>query len=693
MKIENKSLKYISMAAALTGMGFLAASAFQGCAASGGMGPGGSLTSSAITGTLSQLSATSTEEFGPLARFMNTYATTGTTVNVNCGTAGTFTGTVNASTGSFSVPGVPLNTPCTFSFTSTSTGAIKCQVSFQDTTNYDLNHNNMSSNTTSLNNNMGLGGITCDTTGNISLTASNVQGAGLSSNVAASSAFDFTGTYSTAAYTGTLPTGYKTIQTTCTNGGCGPTVGQPVTLIRFHGKTFTPTSGTCTPAINATCPVTSGTVGTADGYAMSIWGGDYAHGIGACGANTGFTADEARAYAQLSLDTTAPSLSGNQLNYAHYSWSTPSGFGTDTGWTQPWMYGGATNGWPIYDCTPVTIPASSGSATKSGMGCFVQGQYSNAGVPTGDGTYLWQVGMQNSGGCVDANNNPVNVTNWSNLTIGTCTSSTSSFNSNFTTNSCTYNASIDGTSAPISFTCSYTGGTFKDLSGLTGSGNDNGPDFTNPSNYTAGHWSGQPVSLLGSGVTCADGANTEATYISNSTTVGTAITKAAWSKKLLARYQCYANAYWSHTSNGAGSTSCARNYNFNWGATSYANFISGDDRSMKPQNAFITDRVFYSPDGQWAFLKNVNTQYVTLNVQGGSQLCPMAQTTVMKFHPTSSSQVLVDYQQTTAMTDLSATCQGAVSAALAGGGTSSDPNLNNLYNQLQTQKLIFNLNH
>ncbi len=642
-----------------------------------------------VTGSLTQNVAS--DLGNPVSMFEANFATSGTKISLDCGSSGVFSATVDPSSGAFTASGIPTGVPCTFNFVSSTNGATKCQVQFQDSSNLDLNNNPMSTGSAAASSSLALGPITCDTSGNVNITASGVSGLSSGGSVAVGTAFDFTGSWLIGAFDGTLPTGYLT--PTCSGNSCqGPGLGQPISLVRFHGSKFTPSTGQCTPAINVSCPVGSGTVdATKDGYGMSIWGGDYAHGIGACGANTGFTADEARAYAHISLDATAPSLTGHQLNYAHFGWSAaPTGFGGDAGWTQPWMYTGATSSWAMQDCQPVSVPSTSSGANKPGYACFSQVMNNNV----GQGTYVWNVGLANAGGCVDSNNQPVMVNNWSAFQNGSCTSSASSFNSHFQTNSCTYTGAPVAGQASITFTCSFTGGAFTDISAGTASTDNNGPNFsTGAYSFTGGNYPGQPAPLIAQNGTCKNATTSEATLITQATSGGTAALKAAASKELLARYQCYASQYWQHTTNGGGATTCQRNYNFDWSTNDYSKFVMGDDRSMKPQNAFITDRVFYSSDGQWAFLKNVDTKFQSIPTSSGSTLCPMKNITELKFKRVSDSKLLVNFTQMSVMADKSATCQAAVAAALAGGGTlGTDPTgLNNLYRDLQPQRMLFYL--
>lgn len=642
-----------------------------------------------VSGKLTQ--ATVADVGNPVSRYEAKFATTGTTIALDCGSKGIFTATVDATTGDFSVAGVPTGEPCTFSFNDAAKGTVKCQVQFTDANNYDLNHNPMSTNTATPSSNIALGSITCDSSGTVSVATDSVSGVNAGSTISSSTAFDFTGTWTAAAYDGALPTGYQTI-TNCTSDCHGPAIGDKITLIRFHGYKFTPTAGHCTPATNVTCATTDGTVDTSvEGYGMSIWGGDYAHGPGACGNTTGFSADEARAFAGLSLDATAPNIGGNQMSYGHYVFTTPTGFGGDTGWTQPWMYTGATSNWTIMDCQPVAVPNTGNTATKAGYACFA----STVTNGSSNNYYVWSVGLANAGGCIeDSTGLPLMVNNWANIT-GTCdTPTASTFNSNLSVSSCHYTGSPQSGAASTAFTCSWTGGSFLDVSGGHASTDNNAPNFSAPYTMPANTWNGQPGQLLAAGATCA-GATSEATLKTNAASAGTAAARAAAAKELMYRYQCYANQYWQHSSNGAGSaTSCPRNYSFDWSTNNYLNFVIGDDRSMKPQNAFITDRVFYSPDGKWGFVKNKETRYQSIPTASGSTLCPMNNIIELKFGKVSDTKILVNFSQRTVMADRSATCQGAVEAAIKGGGTlSPDPTgLNNLYRELQPAKMMFYMN-
>ncbi|MGZ3722600.1 MAG: hypothetical protein ACXVA9_06700 [Bdellovibrionales bacterium] len=640
-----------------------------------------------VSGSLTQLSAAGVSD--KVSAFQQNFSTADTSISLDCGASGTFTGTVDATTGAFSASGVPAGVPCSFNFVSSSAGTIKCQVQFQDASSYDLNNNPMSTSTATATTNVVLGSITCDTSGNITVDSATIPAVKSGATIDATKAFDFTGEWTAAVYDGVLPTGVQTLDPNCGSNCHGPSVGQAISLVRFHGQQFTPTGSNCTPATNVTCPVTDGTVdATKDGFGMSIWGGDFAHGIGACGSNTGFTADEARAFAHLSLDATAPSLGSHALSYAHYSFTPGAGFGTDSGWTKAWMYGGATSSWDMMDCQPVSVPSTPAATTKGGYACF--SRTVTNGTPTA--VYVWNAGLQNSGGCVDASNHPVMVSNWANIT-GSCTSTASTFNTNLTTNTCTYTGAPNLGAASTSFTCSFTGGTFRDVSGGTLVTSNNGPDFSNPYTMPANTWSGQPATIIASGAACAGGLGHDEATLLTAAGGAPSAAQAKAAKELLMRYQCYANQYWQHSGNGSASTACTRSYNFNWATNNYANFMIGDDRSMKPENAFITDRVFYSPDGQWAFLKNTETKYQTVPTASGSALCPMKSMTELKFKRVTDSKLIVDFSQVTAMADNSASCQGAVIAALAGGGVlSPDPqNLNSLYKDLQMQKFTFYL--
>ena len=137
-------------------------------------------------------------------------------------------------------------------------------------------------------------------------------------------------------------------------------------MVRFAGKKFT-AGASCTKS-PLSCPESSGTAESEDRYALSIWGGSYDQGIGACGGKAGFTQDEARAYAGLNL-TSAPTVEGSAMSFGPYGYSTSiTGFGGDAApFNKIWMKTGATLNHDLQDCRPTSI--ISGSMTYRGWAC------------------------------------------------------------------------------------------------------------------------------------------------------------------------------------------------------------------------------------------------------------------------------------------------------------------------------------
>src|SRR5665213_3434753 len=200
-----------------------------------------------VSGSLTQASASGLLD--PVSRFQQNFSTTGTSLSLDCGAAGIFSATVDPTTGAFSASGVPAGVPCTFSFVGTDSGAIKCSVSFQDPTALDLNNNPMSTSTATATSNVVLGAIICDTSGNVTINSASIPAVNSSTSVAAATAFDFTGTWTAAVFPGALPAGYVTATPNCTSNCNGPSVGDLISLVRFHGQGFTPSAGHCTPGI------------------------------------------------------------------------------------------------------------------------------------------------------------------------------------------------------------------------------------------------------------------------------------------------------------------------------------------------------------------------------------------------------------------------------------------------------------
>lgn len=508
-------------------------------------------------------------------------------------------------------------------------------VVFEDTTQKDMKGNTSTPSSIVMNDSVHLGNITLGTDGKVKIPVTQISTiVGSTPTVSVGTAFDPTGTWYMKAYDGTLPTGYQTVTSDCSHGPC---ISFPITMIRMAGKKFTATQNCDIDAPTVTCASTDGTVGTEDRYALSLWGGNFTDGIGACGSVTGFTADEARAGGQIHI-ASLPTVAGNTINFGHYVFTKPSDFGGDTApYDLDWMKTGATSTRPVQDCRPYTITHNSNSFNAWACKAEIMGGSWQS--PTGTNTFGWQIGVE-GGGCFNtATGKPVNVTNWSTMGYGTCTPSDASatYGTGFQSHTCTYSNvdhDNDTATAAISLSCTHTGGQFTDSSGPT----------STPLSLTSGQFLGQPEELVGAGQACSS--------------IGSAT-----NAQKLAAYRCYAEAYWSSNSNAG---ACKREYRFNWAATTPEEFVQDNDRG-KPKDAFITNILNYTADGQTATLDNEETEKFTINTGvNSSTFCETSRRTVISFKKVSATRLLVDLKQSGQMNSTDAACVGAAKDALAG---------------------------
>ncbi len=561
-------------------------------------------------------------------------------------------------------------TAITVAFVNKETDVVVGEVKFTDSTKTDLNGNAVADSTVVATGSLPLGAITLASDGTVEVPKANVANVQQEIAVAAASAFNPTGEWTMDAY--------EKVGASFTVGAYNPGdpgmphVGFKLTLARFTGKDFTPAPGNCEKNASGTvtsCPVTSGTVGTNDRYALSIWGGNYGNSIGACNDTTGFSADEARGYGRIHLlpaGLPTVSATAGAMQFGPYGFTTASGFGGDPApYNEPWMKTGAQSNHEEADCRAWLV---SGTTKMYNAWACRSKVYTGAwpGVPVSTGTTIgWQVGIQGSG-CKDlATEKPINVTNWQNLNQGSCPpqpTSATAIGTGFYSNSCTYsNADHDGVSstAAVSFYCTHTGGEFTDVDGA--------PSAT-PMDKSGGRYLGKPETIIGSTDLCHSASGTVAAT--------------------LAAYRCYANAYWQ---GGGGQTqdgSCGREYNFNWQAISPADFISKDDFKGRPKNAFITNILNYAADGKSAILEDEESEGVTIQTSANSStFCQVSRKTVISFKSITATKMLVELKENGRMASTDAACVAAANEAVA--HPSDD---NNLSWMLEPMKLYFYLN-
>lgn len=567
-----------------------------------------------------------------------------------------------SATGEFSVdlPGAK-GASVTAIFKDTDGGTVGTVV-FEDSSKKDMNGNAKQSSSVVLTDKVSLGNITLGTDGKVVIPVAQIASQTTTTAPAAGVAFDFTGTWTAKAYDGTLPTGYTTAQAASQGGeGGGPSIDFPITFVRMAGKDFTP-GASCTS--ESACSAESGTVATTDAYALSIWGGTFAQGIGACGSKLGFTQDQVRFHGRINVPS-LPAVAGNAISFGPYVYGVKSGFGGDAApFNKPWMKTGATASRSQHDCRPYTITKTD-SSTAEGWACKskeMTGQWPGTQVGSNIG---WQVSVR-GGGCINTTTSkPVNVTDWSNIGFSAnCTrSAASGFPTGYFQDVCTYsNVDPDGAGATgtINMQCTHIGGQFTDNAGV--------PSSTAYS-FGSGTYLGQPVELVASGQLCSS--------LGSSTDAAT-----------LAAYRCYAEAYWQ--GGGGQSSDCDRDYRFNWSATTPAQFADDSGRG-KPQNAFLTNVLNYSADGLSASLEDEITETVTVPTGANSStFCQVGQRTVISIKKISETRLLFDLKQTGQMNSTDAACQGIAKTVLAAIAAGTQYNgEGDLDHLLREQKMLF----
>lgn len=581
----------------------------------------------------------------------------------------TATGSVD-SAGNFSVDlgANAAGTAITVTFVNENTDAVVGEVKFTDTSTTDLNGNPKADSAVVATGSLQLGNIALAEDGTISVPKTTVASAIEEVAVNVATAFDPTGQWAMAAYDKTLPDGYKTVQAVSGTPE-GPHIGFKLTLARFTGKEFTPSTGNCVKNASGTitsCPVTSGTVGTNDRYVLSIWGGDYSESIGACGGTTGFSADEARGYGRTHL-TTLPSISGPAIAFGAYGFDSVSGGTGVAPYDQHWMVPvGSVSTTAMHnehDCRPITISGT--TKIYNGWACRSQSVSSS--------TVGWNVGVQGSG-CINADTDkPVNVTNWGNFgapsNAGTPGTSATSIAPGFVTHTNIFN-NVDpdgasGTATTMNLECTHTGGRFADNAG--------NPNLNSPLSLPPGDDLAQPVTLLQAGNECF--------------TAGSSSTA-----RILAGYRCYANAYYRNR-DAAGGNNCAREYNFNWNATKPEDFVRRDDFKGRPKNAFLTNILNYAADGQSAVLEDEESENV--QIQGSSDsntFCRIVLKTQITIKAVTATKLLFELKDSGRMASTEAACVAAAHAAALEDKSPSNMNRSELSYRLQAEKMLFYIN-
>lgn len=585
-----------------------------------------------------------------------------TTVTAQVGDDGSFSVDLGANAAGTSI---------TVAFVDETTDAVVGEVKFTDTSKTDLNGHAKADSAVIATGSLPLGAITLAEDGTVAVPKSSVATIAADVAITSATAFNPNGEWAMSAYEKVNSS--ETVGAFDPQDPGNPHVGFKLSLARFDGVDFTPGTGNCVKDASGTvtsCPVTSGTVGTGTRYALSIWGGDYENSIGACGGNTGFSPDEARAHGRIQI-TSLPTVraASGAMTFGAYNFSVPSGFGgTGVGpYNQAWMTSSATIAVSDYeegDCRSIAVSGT--SKIYNAWACRSKVYYGQwPGQPVSAGTIAWSVGVQGGGCFNDATQKPVNVTNWS--TIGMPTSCQNnpkpSVGTGFNEGTCNYTGvdhdGVSGTAA-INLTCSHVGGQFSNNSG--------NPNLSSPFSPASGEYLGKPEPILAQGAACSSAGSGS-------------------SAAILAGYRCYANAYWKsgggHTGGG-----CQREYSFNWQATTPWDFVSRTDFKGRPKNAFLTNILNYAADGKSATLEDEESESVTIPTSAnGSTFCRVVLKTQISFKSITATKILTELKQGGRMASTDAACIAAANEALTNNNDS-----NNLSWMLRSQKLYFYLN-
>ncbi|AZZ37896.1 hypothetical protein CIK05_14165 [Bdellovibrio sp. qaytius] len=558
-------------------------------------------------------------------------------------------------------------TAITIAFVNETSKAVVGEVKFTDSSKQDLNGNSKSESAVVATGSLPLGNITLGEDGTVAVSKTAVATIQQDTPISSATAFNPTGEWAMDAYDKVGAS--ETVGAADPMDPGHPSIGFKISLARFVGKDFTPGNGNCVKDASGTvasCPVTSGTVGTNDRYALSIWGGDYASSIGACGGTTGFSADEARAHGHINI-TSLPTVrvASGAMTFGPYGFTTPAGYG-GTGsppYNLPWMKStSATAQYEESDCRSYMVSGT--TKMYNAWACKSKVYYGNwPGQPVSAGTIAWNVGIQGGGCFDDTTQKPVNVKNWSAIGIPTSCTNTpkTTIGAGFNESACHYtNVDPDG-SGPLTatnLTCTNVGGQFANSGG--------NPNLSSPFTPTGNEYLGKPETILAQGADCSS--------------AGASSTAA-----ILAGYRCYANAYWQ---NGGGQgAGCSREYNFNWQATTPWDFESRNDFKGRPRNAFVTNILDYAADGKSAVLEDEDTENITVPTSAnGSTFCRVVRKTQLNFKSITATKMLVELKEGGRMASTDAACIAAVNEAL----TSSDNT--HLKETLNPSKLYFYLN-
>lgn len=633
MNWSNKIVAVLATAALAVGCsgGGGGASADGGGGGSSALTISGSLSSSASVASVNgKISAMDNSSFAVTLTDLEIYAIAFTNPPViaaaDVGADGSFSVSLPGATGS-SVTAI---------FRDKTDGGEVGTIVFRDATDVGMDGSAKESSSIVLGSNVNLGSLSIADDGKVVVDVATISEQ-IAPPAAASAAFDMSGVWAASAYS-PLPTANH--KTTCPDGtpmdDCeGLPEGAEIALVRVAGKEFTPTGagGTCDIENSAsTCADTDGTIGTEDRYALGIW---EASGLAACGHKLGFTEDEARAGGRMDVDPASlPTVGGTQIQ-----------FGTMTGYNPYfWIKNAATATRDYMACQGVKVPFGSGPTAKDVPGFACKGDIKLNADNSDTGNDGWMVNLGN-GGCFDANNKPVRVSNWSGEAENGCEAAVQEDGAptGIMRQTCSYNRDPDGSGpnypAAIAYTCSWANGMFADASGL--------PNFSSQVD-TSIHTVAPPVAQIANGAPCGDQADGVATGLT------------------LAEAQCYAQYYEENRDNSTlFPASCAPRPRFNWGAADAENFYRVDFRA-KPDAQFIFDFMTYDASGDLGTVDTYEREGVTIPSGSGSEIsCEVERRIVVNIKKTSATTAVVEIRFTGKMASTAAACQALAKTAIS----------------------------
>lgn len=386
--------------------------------------------------------------------------------------------------------------------------------------------------------------------------------------------FDFTGTYLAEDMGSSLPAGYLGLCPQGSQNCSGPVSGETFYVKRLAGKEYV-----------------NGAATTTDKFGIMVWKDQTS--FTSCGSKLGVTYADAQTNAGIDLTNSG-------VNEGTFSWSTSATIdGTPYNITDGWKIAEARATHDSPNCEMTTV------GVIPGWKCY-----------DGVGKYSISLG----GGCVDANNSPTQVNDWSGMT---CEAST-----------------LTGTFA------GYTRHVCRNGSGTT---------CTDISYQESGYNWGSVTNLLNNNALCSS--------------AGVASDKAA-----LAGLKCYAEFYWNTVSNSASSSLCLKDIRSDWSATTAATFLETSG-PVKAKNQYILELFDYINNDAGTFRnEEIFSKGISMAGYGGSTTwvnCRVMESMTMTIMEKSATQLQAEFVMESRVLDTKQACRttAALTALGANGAT------------------------